>query len=49
MMKHEKNSITSSRFSRSKGLLLFVLANTVDIVVDERVRLKCRVPVCDSY
>jgi len=26
-----------------------VLINSTDIVVDERVRLKCQVPVCDSY
>jgi predicted metal-binding protein len=34
---------------RERGASAVVLANTADIIVDERVRLKCRVPVCDSY
>jgi predicted metal-binding protein len=34
---------------KERGASAVVLANIADIVVDERVRLKCRVPVCDSY
>lgn len=49
MQKCEKvlNSIIS--LLKERGASAVVLANIADIVVDERVRLKCRVPVCDSY
>jgi predicted metal-binding protein len=32
-----------------RGASAVVLIKIEDIVVDERVRLKCRVPLCDSY
>lgn len=34
---------------KERGASAVVLTNIADIVVDERVRLKCRVPVCDAY
>jgi predicted metal-binding protein len=34
---------------KERGASAVVLTNIADIVVDERVRLKCRVPVCDTY
>lgn len=34
---------------RKRGASAALLIDTSSIVVDERVRLKCRVPVCDSY
>jgi predicted metal-binding protein len=34
---------------KERGASDVVLVDRDDIVVDERVRLKCRVPVCDSY
>ena len=34
---------------KERGASAVVLTNVADIVVDERVRLKCRVPVCDTY
>ena len=34
---------------KERGASDVVLINTADIIVDERVRLKCQVPVCDSY
>lgn len=34
---------------KEQGASVVVLINVADIVVDERVRLKCQVPVCDSY
>ncbi len=48
-MKHKK--ILGDIISRlhEQGASAVVLANIADIVVDERVRLKCWVPVCDSY
>ncbi|MGA3206239.1 MAG: DUF2284 domain-containing protein [Syntrophales bacterium] len=49
MMKHEKVLDHIISLLKEQGASAVVLANTVDIVVDERVRLKCRVPVCDSY
>jgi len=49
MQKHKKvlNDIIS--LLKERGASAVVLTNTADIVVDERVRLKCRVPVCDTY
>ena len=34
---------------KAQGASVVALVNIADIIVDERVRLKCRVPVCDSY
>jgi predicted metal-binding protein len=34
---------------KEQGASDAVLINSADIIVDERVRLKCQVPVCDSY
>jgi len=34
---------------KERGASAVVLVDGDDIVVDERVRLKCQVPVCDSY
>jgi predicted metal-binding protein len=34
---------------KNKGASVVTLINIDDIIVDERVRLKCLVPVCDSY
>jgi len=34
---------------KAQGASVVVLVSIADIIVDERVRLKCRVPVCDSY
>lgn len=34
---------------KEQGASEALLINVSDIVVDERVRLKCRVPLCDSY
>lgn len=34
---------------KERGASAVALANIADIIVDERVRLKCRVPVCDTY
>ncbi|MGZ6210660.1 MAG: DUF2284 domain-containing protein [Syntrophales bacterium] len=49
MMKHKKILDNIMSLLKERGASAAVLVNTVDIVVDERVRLKCRVPVCDSY
>jgi predicted metal-binding protein len=45
----EKNLQSIISLLKEQGASDVVLINTADIVVDERVRLKCRVPVCDSY
>ena len=34
---------------KERGASAVVPVNVADIAVDERVRLKCRVPLCDSY
>ena len=34
---------------RQQGASTVKMINISDIVVDERVRLKCQIPVCDSY
>ncbi|MEN6321845.1 MAG: DUF2284 domain-containing protein [Syntrophaceae bacterium] len=34
---------------KKMGASKVVLINSAEIIVDERVRLKCQVPVCDSY
>ena len=49
MMKHKKVLDSIISLLKEQGASAVVLANIVDIVVDERVRLKCRVPLCDSY
>jgi predicted metal-binding protein len=49
MMKHKKVLDNIISLLKERGASAVVLANIADIVVDERVRLKCRVPVCDSY
>ena len=48
-MKHKKVLDSIISLLKEQGASAVVLANIADIVVDERVRLKCRVPVCDSY
>jgi predicted metal-binding protein len=49
MVKHKKVLDNIISLLKTQGASAVVLANIADIVVDERVRLKCRVPVCDSY
>ena len=49
MMKHNKILDNIISLLKERGASAVVLANIADIIVDERVRLKCRVPVCDSY
>jgi predicted metal-binding protein len=34
---------------KAQGASVVAQVNIADIIVDDRVRLKCRVPVCDSY
>jgi len=48
-MKHKKALDDIISLLKERGASSVVLANIADIVIDERVRLKCRVPVCDSY
>ena len=50
MIENQKNALNLiiSRL-KEQGASAAVLINVTDIVVDERVRLKCRVPLCDSY
>jgi predicted metal-binding protein len=50
MIENQKNApeLTLSKL-KEQGASAAVLLNACDIVVDERVRLKCRVPLCDSY
>ncbi len=48
-MRHKKILDNIISLLKERGASAVVLANTADIVVDERVRLKCRVPVCDTY
>jgi predicted metal-binding protein len=43
----ELNKIIS--LLKAQGASVATLVNITDIIVDERVRLKCQVPVCDSY
>lgn len=49
VQKHKKVLDDIISLLKKRGASAVVLANTADIVIDERVRLKCRVPVCDSY
>ncbi len=49
MVKNKKVLDNIISLLKTQGASAVVLANIADIVVDERVRLKCRVPVCDSY
>jgi predicted metal-binding protein len=49
MVRHKKILDNIISLLKERGASAVVLANTADIVVDERVRLKCRVPVCDTY
>ena len=49
MMKHKKILSNIISLLKERGASAVVLESIADIVVDERVRLKCRVPVCDSY
>ncbi len=46
-IKKELDKIVS--LLKAQGASVVALVNITDIIVDERVRLKCRVPVCDSY
>jgi predicted metal-binding protein len=50
MIENQKNALKLiiSRL-KEQGASEAVLIDVTDIVVDERVRLKCRVPLCDSY
>jgi predicted metal-binding protein len=45
----EKNLHAIILLLKEQGASDIVLINSADIIVDERVRLKCQVPVCDSY
>ncbi|HET6461004.1 MAG TPA: DUF2284 domain-containing protein [Syntrophales bacterium] len=49
MMKYKKVLANIISLLKERGASAVVLESIADIVVDERVRLKCRVPVCDSY
>ncbi|MGC9976338.1 MAG: DUF2284 domain-containing protein [Syntrophales bacterium] len=49
MMQHKKVLANIISLLKERGASAVVLESIADIVVDERVRLKCRVPVCDSY
>ena len=49
MQKHKKVLDDIISLLKERGASAVVLTNVADIVVDERVRLKCRVPVCDTY
>jgi predicted metal-binding protein len=46
---HKKTLHTIISLLKEGGSSDVVLINSAGIVVDERVRLKCQVPVCDSY
>ena len=46
---HKKVLHTIISLLKEQGASSVTLINSTDIVVDERVRLKCQVPVCDSY
>jgi len=47
--KHDDKLQTIISRLKERGASAVVPVNVADIVVDERVRLKCRVPLCDSY
>ncbi|HVO66192.1 MAG TPA: DUF2284 domain-containing protein, partial [Syntrophales bacterium] len=50
MIKYNKKELDKIiSLLKAQGASVVKLINIDDIVVDERVRLKCRVPVCDSY
>ena len=49
MKNHKKSLDTIISVLKDQGASVVSLIDIADIVVDERVRLKCRVPVCDSY
>jgi predicted metal-binding protein len=49
MMKHKKVLDNIISLLKERGASSVILINSADIIIDERVRLKCRVPVCDSY
>jgi len=49
MSKVEKNLEVLCKLAKELGATNAVPMDAKDIVVDERVRLKCRVPVCDDY
>lgn len=46
---HEQILDTIIALLKEQGASVVALISITDIVVDERVRLKCQVPVCDSY
>ncbi|MEI8173700.1 MAG: DUF2284 domain-containing protein [Deltaproteobacteria bacterium] len=50
MIENQKNSLeTIISLLKERGASSVVRINVADVVVDERVRLKCRVPLCSSY
>ena len=50
MIENQKNALETIISSlKERGASSVVRINVADIVVDERVRLKCRVPMCSSY
>jgi len=46
---HKKILHTIISTLKEQGASSVILINSADIIIDERVRLKCQVPVCDSY
>jgi predicted metal-binding protein len=46
---HKKVLHTIISTLKEQGAAAVILINSADIIIDERVRLKCQVPVCDSY
>ncbi|HYA14240.1 MAG TPA: DUF2284 domain-containing protein [Syntrophales bacterium] len=50
MVKYNKKELDKIiSLLKAQGASFVTLINIDDIIIDERVRLKCRVPVCDSY
>lgn len=49
MSKIETNLQSLCRLAKKLGATNAVSFNAKDVVVDERVRLKCSVPICDDY
>jgi predicted metal-binding protein len=50
LIENQKNALETIISSlKERGASSVVRINVADIVVDERVRLKCRVPMCSSY
>ena len=49
MLEIEKDLEVLCKLAKECGATNAVSFDTRDVVVDERVRLKCRIPVCDDY